>query len=153
MNEVAEKVELEYLIENLSTKERLLQLDAYLIRGEQVECPLEHIFVEHQYLRERFVPGGTLFTTYTWKIDHPFFGSMGELLIWDENSGWVLFKCPCRGTTKAGTKRVVYAITDVVWTSVHFNPTNTQNIEELEEIWLEKYENENLSLEELKAIR
>lgn len=153
MGEIAKQVELEELIENLSTKDRLLQLDAFLIHGEQVECPLAHRFTEHQWIRERFVPAGTLFTTYTWRLEHPFFGSMGELLIWDEMSGWVHFKCPCTGITKAGTKRVVYAITDVVWSSVHFNPTNTRDIAELEEMWLEKYENENLSLEEIKVLR
>lgn len=151
MSEVAKKVELEELIENLSTKDRLLQLDAFLINSEQVECPLEHHFTEYQWIRERFVPAGTLFTTYTWLHEHPFFGSLGELLIWDETSGWVHYKCPCRGITKAGTKRVVYAITDVVWSSVHFNPTNSQNIEELENLWLEKYSNPFVNLQELKA--
>lgn len=153
MSEVAKKVELEELIENLSTKDRLLQLDAFLIHSPQVECPLEHQFIEHQYLRERFVPAGTLFSTYTWKIDHPFFGSMGELLIWTEADGWVHYQCPCRGITRAGTKRVVYAITDVVWTSIHYNPTNTQDIEELEEMWLETYQNQYLSLSEIKALK
>lgn len=150
MSEVSNKIELEELIKNLSTKDRLLQLDAFLINSPQVECPLDHRFTENQWIRERMVPAGTLFSTYTWRIEHPFFGMMGELLIWDETNGWQLFKSPCQGITKAGTKRVVYAITDVVWVSVHFNPTNTRNIEELEEMWLEKYQNPYISLKELK---
>jgi hypothetical protein len=75
---------------------------------------------------------------------------MGQLLIWDEFHGWQLFECPCHGVTRAGTKRVVYAITDVVWTSVHFNPDNIRDIDELENIWLEKYENPYVDLLQLK---
>lgn len=153
MYEIAKKVDIDDLIQNLSTKDGLLQLDAFLIHSPQVECPLQHDFADKQWLRERFVPADTLFTTYTWKKEHPFFGSLGELLIWDENNGWQLFECPCRGITKAGTKRIVYAITDVIWTSIHYNPTNTRNIEELEDLWLEKYENPYVDLLELKQLK
>ena len=35
--------------------------------------------------------------------------------------------------SKPGTKRALYAKTELVWTTVHLNPTNTQDLEELEE--------------------
>ena len=34
--------------------------------------------------------------------------------------------------SKAGTKRALYAETDLVWTTIHANPTNTEDLEELE---------------------
>lgn len=148
--ELSRKVEIEELIQDLSTKDRLLQLDALLINSEQVDCPLDNQFTPNLYIRERFVPAGTLFTTYTWKIEHPFFCSIGELLIWDETNGWQLFAAPCRGLTKAGTKRIVYAITDVCWSTYHYNPTDTHDIAELEHMLFEKYENPYLSLSKLK---
>jgi len=33
-----------------------------------------------------------------------------------------------------GTKRALEAVTDLVWITVHHNPTNTQDLEELEKI-------------------
>jgi len=163
MSEVSLKTDIDNLLENLSTSDRLLQLDAMLIQGEQVECPLEQQFVPGMWIRERAVPTETLFTTFTWKISHPFYCSMGELLIWDEKKGWQYFKAPCRGLTLSGTKRVVYAITDVVWTTFHPAsfikgdednlPEKAKNklIKKLENIWLEKYQNSYLHLDEIKS--
>ena len=42
-------------------------------------------------------------------------------------------KAPCSMISKPGTKRILYAKTELVWTTVHLNPTNTQDLEELEE--------------------
>jgi len=163
MSEVSLKTDIDNLLNNLSTSDRLLQLDALLIQGEQIECPLEQQFVPGMWIRERAVPAETLFTTFTWKISHPFYCSMGELLIWDEKTGWQHFKAPCRGLTLAGTKRIVYAITDVVWTTFHSAsfikgeednlPEKAKNklIKKLENIWLEKYQNSYLHLTEIKS--
>ena len=35
--------------------------------------------------------------------------------------------------SKAGTKRALYAETDLTWITVHANPTNTEDLKELEE--------------------
>ncbi len=156
MIESGSKVELQEVIEETQIvsdlQDSIYKLDALLIKGEQVDCPIDHQFCQDMYLRERFVPAGTLFTTYTWKEEHPFFGNMGELLIWEEEKGWVHYVCPCRGITKAGTKRIVYAITDVIWTTVHANPENITDVEVLEDRLLYKYENPYLSLDEIKQI-
>ena len=32
----------------------------------------------------------------------------------------------------AGVKRIGYAVTDVIWATVHLNPTNTQDMDKLE---------------------
>lgn len=153
MSEVAKKVELEELIENLSTKDRLLQLDAFLIHNEQVECPLEHIFLENLYIREVFIPAGTLFTTYVHKTENAFFIMMGELLIWDEKNKWQRINSPYRGITKKGTKRVCYAISDVVWNTTHYNPDNCRDISVLEKRLFKNYSNPYLSLKELELIQ
>jgi len=158
MEAIATKIELAELIDGLTPSEevadKLNRLDAILIRGEQIDCPLEHQFVDGMYMRERFVPAGTLFTTYTWIHEHPFFHSMGELLIYDvKSASWRHHIAPSHGITQAGTKRIVYALTDIVWTTCHVNKHNIQDIEELEGYLLEKYDNPYLSLPELKAIQ
>ena len=40
--------------------------------------------------------------------------------------------------TYIGTKRALYAITDLVWTTIHHNPTNTQDLKKLEKIVIAK---------------
>lgn len=148
MIETGTKYDLAELIED----DRILEFDAMLIGMEQVECPLDEQLAPGLYLRERFVPAGTLFTTYTWKTEHPFFCSMGQLLIWEESKGWQLHEAPCRGLTKAGTKRVVYAITDVVWTTIHANPDNISDPQELHDMLFENYENPYVSLKQLEEV-
>jgi len=134
-------VDMELLIEEFSTQDRLNQFDSMLIASPQVECPLEEQFTPGLYIRERFVPAGTLFTTYTWKETHPFRCIIGELLIWESGKGWQLFEAPCKGITKKGTKRVVYAITDVIWETLHANPTNTKDPKLLHDMLFKSYDN------------
>ena len=60
--------------------------------------------------------------------------------------------------SKAGTKRALYAKTDLVWTTVHLNPTNTEDIGELEEEIIaksyEEYETfKRLENEEYKQLK
>jgi len=152
MNELAHKVELAELMEDLSTKERIQQLEAILINSDQVDCPLENQFTPGLYIRERFVPCGTLFTTYVWKTTHPFRCIMGELLIWEEETGWQLYQAPCKGITQAGTKRVVYAVTDVIWETLHGNPDNITDEKELHDMLFENYDNSFISLPQLQKI-
>lgn len=152
MKETGLTIELDKLIDDLSTKEKIKQLDAVLIGMPQVDCPLDHQFYPGIYIRERFVPAGTLFTTYTWKTCHPFRCIMGELLIWEEEKGWQLFTAPCKGITHTGTKRIVYAITDVIWETIHPNPTDITDEKQLHDMLFENYDNELVNLAQLQQI-
>ena len=46
--------------------------------------------------------------------------------------------------SSAGTKRALFSVTELVWTTVHHNPTNTTDLDELERIVIaesfEKYD-------------
>ena len=44
--------------------------------------------------------------------------------------------------SKGGTQRALYAITDLVWTTIHHNPTNTRDLKEIEKIVIAKDYNE-----------
>jgi hypothetical protein len=155
--EITTQIELSEIVDALSSpelKDRIEQLDAVILSGEQVDCPIQHEFIDGMYIRERMIPMGTLFTTYTWKHEHPYFCNLGELMIFDVTTGeWSHFIAPCRGITKAGTKRIVYAITDVVWTTCHANPDNVTDVAEMEHILLEKYSNRFIPLNKLKELQ
>ena len=40
--------------------------------------------------------------------------------------------------SEGGTKRALYAVTDLVWTTIHHNPTNTQDLDKIEDIVIAK---------------
>lgn len=111
----------------------LLETEGHFI-GNSEECPLEHTFSDGIYVRKILVPKGTLVTGRIHKHKHPNFLMSGKALVITEEKGREILEAPLTMLSEAGTKRGVYAITDLVWVTIHSNPTNTQDIEELEEM-------------------
>jgi len=95
-------------------------------------CPLKHTFSDGIYVREIFIPAGMFIVGKIHKHDHPNFLLSGEVTVVTED-GIEDLKGPLSIISKAGTKRALYAITDLVWITVHANPTNTEDLKELEE--------------------
>jgi len=103
------------------------------IEGDTPHCPLEHSFSDGIYVRQISIPAGTLLTGKIHKHDHPNFLLKGEVIVVTEDGEETLI-APRAMMSKAGTKRALYAVTDLVWTTIHHNPTNTQDLGELEKI-------------------
>ncbi len=101
--------------------------------GDNDTCPLKHSFSDGIYVREIFIPAGMFIVGKIHKHDHPNFLMSGEVDVVTE-SGSVRLKGPCSMISSAGTKRALYAITDLTWITVHLNPTNTQDLKELEKL-------------------
>lgn len=113
--------------------------DAFL--GDSPMCPLKHSFSDGIYVREIFIPAGTILTGKIHKHAHPNFLMSGTVDVVTEGGGRETLKGPVSMISAAGTKRVVHALSDCVWITVHHNPTNTQNLDELERIVIaESYE-------------
>lgn len=102
--------------------------------GDNAHCPLKHTFSEGIYVREIFIPADTMLVGKIHKHDHPNFLMSGDVDVITESGGSERLKGPLSMISKAGTKRVVYTISDTVWITVHLNPTNTQDLSKLEEI-------------------
>ena len=122
---------------------------------KMLECkptpvPVRHIFTPGLYTREVSCAAGTLLTSAVHKHDHPFVLSKGTLKIYGENGEDVReLKAPYTGITKAGTRRLVYIVTDVVFTTFHV--TNKTDIDEIEEEITESYINPLIEREKLAA--
>lgn len=101
--------------------------------GDTPLCPLEHSFSDGIYVRQISIPQGMMIVGKLHKHAHPNFLLKGEVMVVTEE-GESYLQAPCSMISKAGTKRALYAITDLVWTTIHHNPTNTQDLEELEKI-------------------
>jgi hypothetical protein len=120
---------------------RLDVIEAMNAELPQVDCPLTHRFVPGMYVREIFMEAGLLITSKLHKTEHPFIISKGEVLVFTETDGTVRLKAPHTGITKAGTRRLLYIIEDTVWTTFHLNPTNTEDLIEIEDRVIEKHDN------------
>ena len=117
---------LENRIKNINHKD--------VIIGDSDMCPLKHSFSDGIYVREITIPAGMLIIGKIHKHDHPNFLLKGEVVVITEGGGVEELKAPCSMISKPGTKRALYAKTELVWTTVHLNPTNTEDLDELAKI-------------------
>lgn len=86
---------------------------------DMVELPVNHRVVNGIYTREAFAPKETLLTSMKHKTDHQFIISQGSALVFTDGFGWERIDAPFIGDTKAGTRRLMYILEDIVWTSIH----------------------------------
>jgi len=118
-------------------REKMLEFEAEFAKVPGAKfnddcAPLKHTFVDGAYIREITMPKGWIFTSKIHKIEHPYFVMKGDCSVLTEE-GMVRIKAPHWGVTKPGTKRVLYMHEETIWATVHSNPTNTKNLEEIEE--------------------
>lgn len=106
-------------------------LDRELAELPRQEMPLNHLFPKGLYVRTIFIPAGTLATTRIHMTEHPFILSMGVISVWDDEAGAKTFHAFHQCITKPGTRRVLYAHTDTLITTVHLNPLNKTNPNEI----------------------
>lgn len=87
--------------------------------GDNEGCPLKHDFVDGIYVREIRIPAGTVLTGKIHRHAHPNFLVSGTAEVVTEHGGRETLAGPLWMISKAGTKRVVVAVTDLVWITVH----------------------------------
>ena len=100
--------------------------------------PVNHAFIPGIYSREILIPEGALVAGRIHKGEHLSVISLGIVQVIEENlfTGDIQYKtymAPCRFTSPAGTKRMVYAVSDTVWTTFHKHdgPDNPDGIEDV----------------------
>jgi len=123
----------EELREAIIGLENSMKLENNAFVGDYEKCPLVHSFSDGIYVRQITIPQGMLIVGKLHKHEHPNFLLKGEVLVVTDQGEEHLI-APVSMISKPGTKRALYAITELVWTTIHHNPTNTQNLEELEKI-------------------
>ena len=111
--------------------ERLDRWDAFAATLPAVDLPLTHRFPKGMYVREIFMPAGTIVTTRVHLFENPFFIMQGRVSVISENEGVVEYSAPHSGVTMPGTRRAIYIHEDTVWATVHLNPTDSTDHEAL----------------------
>lgn len=153
--EVIEKTDLQEPLKEIK-REDLMRLEETLlkipgaVKGDSDLMPLKHSFAEGVYVREIFIPKGTILTGKIHRHSHPNFLMKGEVIVATEYGGREHLKAPMSMISKAGTKRAIIALEDTVWVTVHVtDETDLQKIEDY--VIAPSYEALN-SLEEKKAL-
>jgi len=106
-------------------------LENVLLEYPQTEQPLEHFFAKGLYGRKIFNPAGSVIVTALHKEQNLSSILKGTLLVITEN-GTEILEAPKFFVTNPGTKRVLYAVEDVIFTTVHPNPLGLRDTDELE---------------------
>lgn len=127
------------IIKNKAMNQQLDELESVLTEYPKAELPVTHRFTPGIYIREIFIPAGTMLTSMEHKTEHPFVISQGKIIVTSENEGKVVYEAPFTGITKPGTRRALFAETDVVWTTFH--ATEETDVEKIGETILEPHEN------------
>lgn len=107
-------VDLDFRRQIADLEERMHELKTIPIE----EFPVKHHFGGGMYAREMFIPAGTIVTGRIKKDEHISIISLGEVYEATEGSKRHI-KAPYTMVSAPNTKRLVYAVTDVVWTTVH----------------------------------
>ena len=111
-------------------RSRILELQESMLEMPQQDCPLKHHFTEGNYAREIFIPKGIVIVGKIHKHPHVNVISKGKCLVATEE-GIEELEAPLTFISKKGIKRVILAIEDVIWTTVH--PTDETDLAKIEE--------------------
>jgi hypothetical protein len=115
------------------------ELEAAMVELRPATAPVVHRFTPGLYIRECQVTAGTLLTSMRHLTEHPFVLSKGRLRMISETEGNAIIEAPFTGITPAGTRRVVYAETDAVFTTFHV--TDETDVAKIGEAILEPHHN------------
>lgn len=99
--------------------DRTDQLEAAMLDGKPVYCPLHHEFTKGMYSRTILMPKGALITSLIHKTEHQFVVSHGSVLVKVNENEWDRISAPFIGKTIPGTRRILRVEEDCVWTTFH----------------------------------
>jgi hypothetical protein len=131
-----------------NSNELIDELEARMIEYPLIECPLRHTFINGMYIREIFMPAGSLITSKIHLTRHRYFVSRGTLYV-QLNGVWEKIEAPYEGITEPGTRRVLFIVSDTVWTTFHL--TELKDVDAIEEIIIGKHDNPLLTEAQKKA--
>jgi len=114
-----------------SVRAKLYELQALGGELPEVEMPLQHVFAPGLYARTIFIPAGTFVVGNIHKHRHVNTLSMGMVDVLTEGGGIERLRGPMTMTSEPGTKRALYAHTDLVWTTYHV--TNLTDLDAIED--------------------
>ena len=95
------------------------------------EVPIRNFFMDGVYVREMTMYKDTVVSGAIHKHLHMSFLLKGRVSVVGED-GAVEHGAPCIIIAKPGAKRVIYSHEDTIWYTAHKNPSNTEDLDQLE---------------------
>lgn len=108
-----------YTVADGSFPQKIGQLIDDMRRIEQTECPLKHHFSPGLYLREIFMPAGTVVIGRVHKTEHFNVLVQGACLIVHDDFRREVLRAPMVFISKAGMQKVLYILEDMIWMTTH----------------------------------
>lgn len=115
----------------LVIREQIGALETAMFQAPQVAIETRHTFADGLYAREIDIPAGTLLTGKIHGFEHINIVSKGSISVLTEN-GARRIDAPCTFVAQPGTKRVGYAHSDTVWTTIHALSNDVRDPDEAE---------------------
>lgn len=112
-------------------REKILQLESVMKTMDSVldQCMVRHIFAPGLYAREMTIPKGTVIIGKIHKHSHVNTISQGRCSV-ETEFGQHEIIAPYTFVSEIGTKRIVVALEEVIWTTYH--PSNETDLVKLE---------------------
>ncbi len=124
--------------DDMSFRERIVTIEKRLMELPEVPFEMKHSFHGGMYARTMYAPKGILMTSYIYRKDHHCIISTGQVSYRSEVLGGKI-NGPFMFTACAGSKRIVYTHTPMVWTTII--KTDATNVADAEaDIYLKTYE-------------
>jgi len=111
------------------------EVQAEIEKHEQIEVPIQHYFSKDVYAREMTLAQGSFIVGKIHKFENLNILSKGEVSVLSID-GVKRLKAPATFVGSVGAKRVIYAHSDVVWTTIH--GTSETDVEKIEEQFIAK---------------
>jgi hypothetical protein len=122
-------------VTELTHKERVTYVVQELAKLDQVECPVQHHFAPGVYLREIFMPAGTVVIGKIHKTEHFNIIERGLCSIVHDDGRHEYLCAPMTFVSKAGVQKVLYIHEDTVWKTIHV--TEETDLKKLEVMLIE----------------
>ena len=120
-------------------RERIFAIEAEMLKQPQIEIPVKHYFSPGIYAREITVPATAIIIGQLHKYPQLNILSKGTIRVSiDETIREI--SAPCTVVSPAGVKRIAYAVTEVVWTTIL--ATSKTDIAEIEKEFIASSEQE-----------
>ncbi len=138
-------------IDGLTTRKKVLALEAEMKKAPQLELPVEHLFSSQGvYARTLFIPKGVMLTGKIHKFAQINILLKGDIEVLVDGEVRRL-RAPFMFVAPPGTKRIALAHEDTLWTTVH--ATTETDPDEIERQFVVETEQEFLAFcEEQKRL-
>ena len=105
--------------------------DGKRVMTESKIAPIKHTFADSVYIRQMDMTKDTIVVGAIHKHLHVWFLLTGHVTVATEDATED-YESPCYIVSTPGVKRVILANEDSIFVNVHKNPSNTQDVDQLE---------------------